>query len=172
MPLSLPRAMKKGKGNSLRGSAFRMLALKDRSCRELRVALLKRGFAEAEVLNLVAEFEDKGYLDDEGLAERTVQYRLESGRTGPLRIRHELLERGVAAGTVERVVQQATKDVDLEEMALRLAVKKANARKATSQVKQRGRVGRFLLGRGFSPTTVDRVIARLFEEWAEPGPEF
>lgn len=161
----------RSRGKSLRGTAFQLLAVRDRSCHEMENSLLKRGFSQDDVRAFLVELKDRGYLDDRRLAERMAQQGVTGGKTGPVRMRYELVERGIPPHLAQAAVQKAWQDVDEQETAQDLAAKKVDSsmKSEDEMVRAKGRVGRYLLRRGFTTATVHRVIDKIFQDEETDG---
>ncbi len=86
-----------------RERALALLARREHSRLELAAKLRRRGFAADQIGACLDALEAVQLLSDERFAEQYVRSRVEKGY-GPLRIRRELRERGVAASLVERAL--------------------------------------------------------------------
>jgi len=142
-----------------------MLGRRDRSAFELALKLRKKGFSGQMVSALISSLQAASYLDDLRFARAWVRFRIESHRFGPLRIRRELLEKGIPTGEIETALLEAEADFDFEavaEAALR-------ARYGDLSVLQDRRLRRkafdFLRRKGHAA----ELITRLFQELGGPG---
>ena len=72
-----------------------LLARREHSTRELRDKLLVRGFEEDEITPALQLLSQEGLLSDERFTESFIHWRIGRG-SGPLKIRAELRQRGVA----------------------------------------------------------------------------
>ncbi len=80
---------------ALRDVVLNLLARREHSALELRHKLARRGFEPGQTETVLAELQCQGWQDDARFAESYASSRAERGY-GPLRIRCELRERGVA----------------------------------------------------------------------------
>ncbi len=76
-------------------SAMRILAGREHSAVELKRKLLSRGFDNLLIETTLAQLKEDGLQSDERFVESFVRSRVNRGQ-GPVRIRMELLERGIA----------------------------------------------------------------------------
>ena len=84
-------------------TALRLLARREHSALELRHKLASRNVDDAVIDSLVAELAARGLLSDLRFADAYARGRYERG-FGPVRIRAELQERGVAGDLVGEIL--------------------------------------------------------------------
>jgi regulatory protein len=148
------------------GAALRILTGRDHSAAELRRKLLRRGCGEDAVAAVIAECRRLDYLNDERTARQLVRRLLRKG-WGSLRVRGELIKKGLAGESLEEILSG-----ELSAEDERLAAREALVRKmkswpaATGHRERRLRIQRFLRSRGFQ----DAVIFELAGE-DPPGAE-
>ena len=123
-----------------------MLARREHSADELKTKLQSRGF-DADVTNDVLEdLARRGLQSDERYVTSFITHHAARGQ-GPVRIRSELKESGVATELVERLLNEA--DIDWAQAARSVRRKKfGEAPPATFA--ERAKQSRFLQYRGFS----------------------
>jgi regulatory protein len=138
---------------SLRARAVAWLARRDHSRAELARKLAAVAAAEGrqdEVEPLLHWLQARGYLSDERFAESRVQAR--AGRLGLRRIEAELRQHGVALTADTRDALATTEAARARDVWQR----KFGA--PAADPRERARQARFLLGRGFDPALVHRLI--------------
>jgi len=133
---------------------LKLLARREHSARELARKLAARGYAADEVAETLAALAAKSLLSDERFCESYVHHRITRGY-GPLRIRHELVQRGVDAQLIEQVLDQA--DVDWRRHLAEVRAGKFGSRMPAGFAEQ-ARQGRFLQQRGFSTEDIRRLF--------------
>jgi regulatory protein len=140
---------------SVKATAYDLLAVRDHSTLELRRKLLRRGFDDADVAATIAELTERGLLDDRRFAADYAGYRSRKG-FGPLRIRAELRERGIADDAITDAVcddddlwRERLNDVAMGKFGGRPEDRRTMARQA-----------RFLEQRGFPASLIWRYIDR------------
>ena len=133
---------------------MKLLARREHSAQELAIKLEARGYAADEVAETLAALAAKSLLSDERFCETYVHHRIARGY-GPLRIRHELAQRGVAAQLIEQALEQA--DVDWPQHLAGVRVAKFGGRMPAGFPEQ-ARQGRFLQQRGFSTEDIRRLF--------------
>ena len=148
----------------IRASAIGLLARREHSTGELERKLESRGFDSEATSEVLTELARKGLLSDERYVASFITHHAARGQ-GPMRIRSELRESGVAPDLVERLLDEA--DVDWEEAARSVRRKKFGASRPASFA-ERAKQSRFLQYRGFSQ---DQIRAA-FGPGAGVDPEF
>jgi regulatory protein len=147
--------------------ALRVLAFHARSEAQLRARLARSGHAGVadEVLGWLRRL---GYVDDAAFARARARSLLAAGRAGPRLAERRLLAAGIPRDDARRAVRDALGAADASgaggerrEAALcgeALAKRLRGADPSALEPKARARHARFLLGRGFSPAVVARVL--------------
>lgn len=93
-------------GLRCREAAWRLLAIRGRSREEMRRELRKRRFRDSFVDRLIADLENRGYLDDRQVAQDLVS-NLTERLFGPRRIRSEMARRGLDPEVASQAVEEA-----------------------------------------------------------------
>jgi regulatory protein len=141
--------------------AVELLGARPHFRQELGDKLIRRGFARLEVNATLDRLTEQGYLDDGATARRFVEGRVAAKSEGRLRLRGELLQRGVAASLADAVLAELTPEDDLE------AAREVAARFLRGGRKSPDSLARHLVRKGYSR----RAIVELLRE--QPGgPEF
>lgn len=130
--------------------ALRCLTVRDRTVAELRRHLADGGSDDGTVEETLARLAEMGYLDDRRVAQQWADASRRSGRWFGLRLRNELLRRGVPREIAEDVCREQS---DGTEEAARILVLKRypSYSPATATMADRQRIYRFLLRRGIPP---------------------
>lgn len=139
------------------GAAAAILARRDHSRGELRAKLLQRGFEAGLVDEVLADYEARGWLNDESFARQQAEI-LARKAWGPLQIQAKLGQHGVKRDLASRVADEL--DVDWEELARRRVATKFRAGDAAKAY-------RHLVQRGF-PGGLARKVAFGLEKEALP----
>ena len=145
---------KQKKGRSLRHVALDFLARREHSQQELRRKLQARAGEEDDVESLLQQLEQEKLQSDERFTESYVHHRFNAG-IGPLKIRHELRQRGIADGLADTFLEPLAGEWD-EMMRRERARKYGEA--IPDDYSARMKQARFLQNRGFSPESVMRLF--------------
>ena len=130
-----------------------MLARREHTPLELERKLAARGCTESAIAAALTALENEGLIDTARFAEVFVRSRIGKGQ-GPLRIRAELRERGVADAACDRAIAAH----DWDALARHARAKKYGAA-APSAFAERARQSRFLQYRGFTGEQIKRALA-------------
>lgn len=136
-----------------RRRALDLLARREHTPLELEGKLAARGYADSVIADTLGALESEGLIDTMRFAETFVQSRINKGQ-GPVRIRGELLQRGVA----ESVCGQALDEHDWVACARRARAKKYGEQAPVS-FQERMRQSRFLQYRGFTSEQIKHAVA-------------
>jgi regulatory protein len=138
-----------------------LLARKGWTCRALTVRLGRRGAPAAVATAVVAEFTARGYLDDAQFARRWVESRAAGRGLGPVRLRRELLIRGVDPALADAAIRDTFPGEAPMPRALEagrrywLTLRKRDPQRAPSRLRD------FLLRRGYAAGVAERVVRTL-----------
>jgi regulatory protein len=135
--------------------ALDLLARREHSRRELDRKLRARGFAPEVIEAVLTELTATGALAEARFTESYVRTRVARGK-GPVRIRAELAERGVAAE--ERAAALGTAEQDWHALAREVRVKRFGSA-IPKDYKERARQARFLQYRGFDAAQIKSALA-------------
>jgi regulatory protein len=152
--------MKQTPGKNCTHAAFAVLARRDHSRAELTKKLQKRGYSESEVQTAIDECVRLDYIDDRKFA---VVYSRQLQRKGYGRrhIRHVLQSKGVVDRIVTDVIERICQNAAEEYQCHRMLKKKLRTMKPGGTPSEiTSKVHRYLLGRGFEPAIVQRIIGR------------
>ncbi len=138
--------------------AYRLLAVRDRTEREIRGALEKEGIKTPEVVgDVVDTLRRQGYLDDRRLASSFVRFTLAHRPSGPHLLRRKLRAAGVREEIIEDELGEDLPPERERELALELARRKLKG--VTDRQKAVRRIHGLLSRRGFSDRIVNAICA-------------
>jgi regulatory protein len=139
---------------TVRTAALALLAGRDFARNELAQRLLRRGYPAVTVAAVVDGLAAQRLLSESRFVEQFIRQHAGRGR-GPVRIRVELRERGVAEGDIEEGLQAA--DEDWAGIA-RETRRKRFGLSPPGDYRERARQARFLQYRGFSAEQVRAAL--------------
>jgi regulatory protein len=105
--------------------AYRFLARRAHSEEELAARLRRHGVSGAGIAATIDELKRQGYLDDAATAAQWARSWRGSKGWGPLRVRAELIRRGLDRRLAERVLAEVCPDDETEASAMQIAVRLA-----------------------------------------------
>ena len=140
---------------AVRRTAMDLLARREHGRVELTRKLRQRGACPEMIDIALDRLTEEGLLSESRYLESYIRYRARSGY-GPLRIREELNQRGLARGDIEQALRES--DINWQEQ-----LKEAWQRKFSGCMpedpKERARQGRFLSYRGYSLEMIGRLLS-------------
>lgn len=146
---------------SARDSAYRLLHERPRSEFEIRSRLKEKGHDEAAIDEAVEYLRRVGDIDDARFAKFWVESRMHLNPAGDVVLRHELKQKGVAAGIIDDALEAKASVYDEYEIALSMARDRFERLKKLDRRKASKRLYDFLLRRGFEYENVRKVIEEL-----------
>lgn len=143
-----------------RDAALKYLAHRNRTTLEMRTHLLEKGYERVETEETIRNLLELKYLDDYNYAREFMRYGVSKGR-GILRIKNELIQRGVTIDTIEMAKgdEEAMGEVlgiSEFERAMEQAEKTVGEQEITEKII--GKLGRRLSMLGYSMDVVYKVI--------------
>ncbi len=149
--------------------AFRLLAMRARSEKELRAKLKEKGFDESVVEEVAARLRELNYLDDESFARQWAWNLAVNKLFGNRRIEASLLEKGIPQPLIRQVLTEVRKELTEREAAVLLIRKKVDNGAANMDDREKRRLAQRLLGKGFPPRLVFDILNRAKEGLLDEG---
>lgn len=138
---------------AIRRAAMNLLARREHGHIELARKLRQRG-ADAEMIEIeLQRLTEDGLLSEERYLESYIRSRANAGR-GPMRIREELTQRGLARADVEQALNAA--NCDWDENMRDLWQRRFDGRVA--DIKDKAKQSRFLAQRGYAVDSIRRLL--------------
>ncbi len=149
-----PEADSPPTSEQIRDTALRLLARREHSRRELSWKLEARHLPTDLVTPVLDRLEEERLLSDARFSEVYARSRCERGY-GPVRIRAELQERGVAEALIEEALAAAESDWLTR---VRELCRRRFGDQAPGTWDERAKRGRYLVQRGFSSEQIRRAL--------------
>ena len=150
-------------------AAAAFLAVRPRSEAETRRRLLKLGYPDALVDDVLIRLVEMGYIDDEEFARAWVQSRDRARPRGEGALRRELAQKGVARQVVDEVLGERSDAADGTDPNLAAATallerKRAALLREPDERKRRQKAYALLARNGFDPKTCRTISASVTNE--------
>ena len=142
------------KQTSIRNTAMNLLARREHSASELLQKLKQRDHDADEILLVIEQLQADNLQSDARFAESFINQRANSGR-GPVKIRHELRQKGVAEDLTESLLEPFAEQWQAHMIEQRI---RKFGRDIPADYAQKMKQARFLQNRGFSPESVMRLF--------------
>lgn len=142
----LPRAKKR---------CLHLLEKQDRTRGDLRQKLTEGGYPADIAESAIDYAASYGYVDDRRYAANYIYYRQE--KKSVRRLREDLLQKGIDRSIIDECLDEAELTTDSEK--IHQLMEKRHYDPDTADPKERARMTRYLLGRGFSYSEVAEVMS-------------
>ena len=147
---------------AVEAAAVRLLARREHSIDELRRKLLGKGYPSDTIEPVIQKLAGKRLVSDERFTSSFVHHHAKRGQ-GPVRIRAELRQQGIADSQVEEALRCA--EIDWVQLAREVRRRKFGTT-APRSLGERAKQARFLQYRGFD---AEQLRAAFREESSEAG---
>ena len=142
-----------------RDYALYLIEFRDRTEKELREKLVGKGYDEEQIEDTVEFLKNYGYLDDKRYAAHFISDAINLKKWGKIRIRTELIRKGVDREIVEFAIEDAFCDMDDERVLNEM--KKRFSNSDFSNMKERTRIFNFFMRRGFTPDEIKGAMNKM-----------
>ena len=148
---------------ALLDKALDLLAVSDRSTRDLSARLRRHAGDAGDIPWVVDRLTAQGYLDDVTYARRVAESRARSRAVSRRAIRDELQRKGIAPDLARSVLAEVADDVELDDYATALAAARRRLRALQSydHPTRRRRLAAWLARRGFEGEVIGRALREL-----------
>ena len=145
--------------------AYRLLALRAHSEKELREKLRKGGFTAPVVAGVIEKCQELGYLNDGSFARQRARELAVNRLAGNRRIALDLSERGISEELCRQAIAEVRAEISEEDAVERLLRKKARGMAITGMDhREKTRLARNLMGKGFPAGLIIRKLKGAGEE--------
>lgn len=145
--------------------ALHFLSYRPRSEAEMRRYLQGKAVSPAVEEEVIERLTRGKLLDDLAFARYWVENRKSFSPRGLRMLRYELRQKGLS----DEIIAQALADLDEEEGAYRVALRRGSRLARLDQVSFRRKLGAHLLRRGFSYEIVNPTVERAWQEFGAEG---
>ncbi len=140
--------------------AIRMIKVKARTTKEITEELLKKGYLQEDIEEVISKLVSQNYLDDKRYADSYLHMQMNTTAWGPGKIKSKLLQKGVPLIDIEEVLTSYTKDIELEKIK-KLVAKGVRANHSKSQKMLKQKMKDTLQKEGFNMDLIQQEISKL-----------
>lgn len=141
--------------------ALRLLSYRMRSKNELNNRLMRKGFTNETIQDVICDLEEVGLVDDLEFAKSWIRTRMELNPRSFYALENELRLKGVDREVARLALNELKGDYDEKAIALELARKRLHSLKGKDQRESRRRLMGFLSRRGYRFEIAKSVIDEL-----------
>lgn len=145
--------------------AYRLLALRPHSEKELEKKLREKGFPAVVIKETLEKLLDLKYLNDASFAVSLARNLAVNKLWGDKKIALGLQEKGITADLIDLSLEQAREELS-EEAAIAILIRKKAAKRKTFALdfKEKQKIFQALMGRGFPPGLILNKLGRIKKE--------
>ncbi|MBQ3022235.1 MAG: regulatory protein RecX [Clostridia bacterium] len=144
---------------SSRDYALYLIEFRDRTEKELREKLTAKGYTEEQIEDTVEFLKNYGYIDDKRYALHFISDAINLKKWGKIRIRTELLRKGIDRETVEFSLEDAFSKI--EDDRVFSIMEKRFSDSDFGNMKERTRIFNFFMRRGFTPDEIKGAMNKM-----------
>ena len=147
-------------------AALRLLGLCDRSKKELKDRLSRKGYSPEVVETVIGKLESYDYINDERYALKFATDAVKIKNSGPEAVRAGLYRKGIDRRIIEKAVIGVFKDYDEKEVAMRAMKKKLKNINQKSEIRKDDvkRLSDHLRRKGFSYDIIRETLRETGKE--------
>jgi len=144
--------------NKAQAYALMLLGYRERSLREIRMRMRRRGYEEKLIDRVVNYLKDRNLINDKRFARLWAESRIKKGY-GSWRIKSEFEQKGVDREMTDEILKDLYSGIDEVQVALDLVKKKRWLLKEPQRLTER--VSSLLRRRGFSFEVISNVVEKI-----------
>ena len=156
-------------------SAYRLLALRPLSEKELRTKLTQKGFSRSVVESVAARFKELGYVNDESFARQWARMLAVNRLWGNRRIEMGLREKGISRELIADAIALAREEITEKAAIIQLLGKKGKGQRIIPEDnrpednRKKRRLMQSLMGKGFPSGLIFEILSIRGEEELHDG---
>lgn len=146
--------------HQVRQVAYRYLSYRPRTVYEVKMHLIRKGFDNSLIEPVIQDLIEQRYLDDRAFAKNWVDERRRLKGIGEVRLRQELVKKGIDASLIDEALSYVDKD-EQRQMAMEVAERRYLRICNESWKVIERRLGQYLIRQGFSYEMVFSILQTL-----------
>ncbi len=144
---------------SIRDYALYLIEFKDRTEKELRDKFKGKGYEENDIEDEIEFLKNYGYINDTRYAKHYTHDAINIKKWGKMRIRTELMRKGIDRETIDNTIEDAFFEVEDDLVLTQMQSRFKNS--DFSNIKERTRIFNFFMRRGFSPDEIKGAMNKM-----------
>lgn len=145
---------------AIKGYLLRLLGRRDHASHELRLKGIKKDYDKSILDELIAELEEKDYINNYSFAKKFVHDKFEFNQWGPNKIRMHLLQKKIDKKIVDSIIVEHLSTQQRVDTIMELVRKKKKSFLRTDPDKRRKKIFDYLFRKGFNSNV---ILARMDE---------
>ena len=140
--------------------ALKYLDIRPRSKKEINDYLLKKGFSNDIIRDIISKLETQGYLNDLAFGRMFLNNKLITTTNGPLKVRKELQQHNLNSEDINTILEEYTDDIQLEKINKQInRIIKSNRNKGNVYIKRK--IYNDLNNEGFNSSLIEEELNHL-----------
>ncbi|MBQ8807853.1 MAG: regulatory protein RecX [Clostridia bacterium] len=144
---------------SSRDYALKLIEFRDRTEKEIRDKLLQKGYDTNETEDEIEFLKNYGYINDMRYAKHFTADAINIKKWGKIRIRAELLKRGIDREITDNTIEDAFEEADDERVFAQMQTRFKNS--DFSNMKERTRIFNFFMRRGYTSEEIKGAMNKM-----------
>lgn len=136
--------------------ALKVITFRDRTEKEIREKLIQKGYDEDSIEETTEFLKNYGYINDEKYASSFINDAINLKKWGKIRVRTELIKRGVPRDVFENLLEEAFPDGSTEIICTQIKSRFKNC--DLKNQKERTRIFNFFLRRGYQADEIKSAL--------------
>ncbi len=144
---------------SIRDYSLRLIEFRDRTQKELCDKLKEKGYSENDIDDEIEFLKSYGYINDARFAEHYIHDAINLKKWGKIRIRTELIRKGIDRDIIDDSIEEAFLDIEDDRVFSQMQIRFKNS--DFSNIKERTRIFNFFMRRGFSAEEIKGAMNKM-----------
>lgn len=137
--------------------SLKYLDIRPRSKKEINDYLIKKGFDNLVIVDVITKLEKQGYLNDLAFGRMFLNNKLITTSNGPLKIRRDLVSHNLSSEDIDTILKEYTDDIQIEKINKHInRIVKSNRNKGNVYLKRK--IYTELNNEGFSGSLIEQEI--------------
>lgn len=137
---------------------YKILSYRDHTSHEVTKKLERKGFSEETISKTILFFKQIDLINDQKYAQTWSQFRIEQDHYGPIRIKMELLKKGISSAEVNTLIYALSDQYNLRHQAKTALIHRYKNLEDLQNPKGRRRAYDFLRRKGHQSETIMAVF--------------
>ncbi len=131
-------------------AALNLLKYRARSCKEVEMRLIKKGFKESEILETISYLNDVGYLNDKEFVRLFIRDKVNQKGVGEIYLKSKLAQHGISNDDINDAIESEFKHISSTDMIKNHISKRKKMLINDDIKKQKQKIIQFLQRKGFT----------------------
>lgn len=160
----LEKVQKKENTIAAREQAWRYLARRSHSIKELHDKLVNKKFEPEIIIQILGDLKKKNYLNDEDFSRQLILDEINFKKSGPLLIQSKLIRKGVALDLITALIDELYDESEQVINCRYYANKKYKISRSEDRNTQMNKLGSYLKQKGFTWDVSKKIIMEFMAE--------